>query len=229
MRGMLTERTDRVTRRCSWRAARVLRRRRLRRRRQFKNEPRPPVPVQLTGVITDDEVTVATRAAAEQGSARAPVQPIILVISNQTEDPHTITLERQDGDGTDQADGRPINPLDTAQIQQIADARHLQGQGGLRARPSTARRDRAGDAHGSARSARRRRTSCCCPSGQRRALLGQARTAPGVGRRRQARPSPSAAATSRRSIVRAGARARCAAPSRSMIARRLGRSASSRP
>ena len=73
---------------------------------EFKNDPRPPAPVQLTGVIRDDKLTVSPN--------RVGGGPVILLISNQTEDPHTITL---DGSGIKETVG-PINPLDTAKIQQ---------------------------------------------------------------------------------------------------------------
>ena len=73
---------------------------------KFKNEPRPPAPVQLTGVITERGVTVSPD--------RVGAGPIILLISNQTEQAHTITLE---GGDTQDTVG-PVNPLDTAKLQQ---------------------------------------------------------------------------------------------------------------
>jgi endonuclease YncB( thermonuclease family) len=73
---------------------------------QFKNEPRAPAPVQLTGVIRDDKLTVSPN--------RVGAGPVILFISNQTQQAHTITLE-----GVDTKDTvAPVNPLDTAKIQQ---------------------------------------------------------------------------------------------------------------
>src|SRR3954454_6199772 len=73
---------------------------------QFKNEPRPPAPVQLTGVIRDDQLTVSPN--------RVGAGPIIILISNQTQQSHTITL-----DGVDTKDVvGPVNPLDTAKLQQ---------------------------------------------------------------------------------------------------------------
>lgn len=73
---------------------------------KFKNEPRPPAPVQLTGVVTDKEVTVSPD--------RVGGGPVILIVSNQTQQAHTITLE---GAGSTDTVG-PINPLDTAKLQQ---------------------------------------------------------------------------------------------------------------
>ena len=71
----------------------------------FANEPRPPIPLQLTGVITDDEVTVSPNQVG--------AGPIILNVSNQTDQVHTVTLE---GEGVEERVG-PIKPLDTAAIQ----------------------------------------------------------------------------------------------------------------
>jgi len=92
---------------------------------KFKNEPRPPVPTQLTGVITDDEVTVSPNVVPrppEKGQQEAATElntPIILVISNQTQQPHSVTLTGKTRDGKPiEARTPPINPLDTAQIQQ---------------------------------------------------------------------------------------------------------------
>jgi hypothetical protein len=72
----------------------------------FKNDPRPPAPVQLTGVISDKGVTISPD--------RVGAGPVVLLISNQTQQTHTITL---DGENTKDTVG-PINPLDTAKLQQ---------------------------------------------------------------------------------------------------------------
>lgn len=74
----------------------------------FENEPRPPTPKQLTGVITDEKVTISPD---KLGGG-----PVVITVSNQTEQPHTITLESTDG-GTIREQSSPINPLDTATIQ----------------------------------------------------------------------------------------------------------------
>ncbi len=71
----------------------------------FKDKPRPPVPVQLTGVVTDRGVQISPR--------RVGAGPVILIISNQTQDAHTITLE---GNGTTDTVG-PVNPLGTGKLQ----------------------------------------------------------------------------------------------------------------
>lgn len=74
----------------------------------FENEPRPPVPLQLTGVITEKRVTISPD---EVGAG-----PVVITVSNQTKESHTVTLE-SDGGGTVSEQVGPINPLDTAKIQ----------------------------------------------------------------------------------------------------------------
>jgi hypothetical protein len=74
----------------------------------FENEPRPPVPKQLTGVITENKVTVSPD---ELGAG-----PVVITVSNQTDASHTVTLESSDG-GTIREQVGPINPLDTATLQ----------------------------------------------------------------------------------------------------------------
>jgi len=71
----------------------------------FKNDPRPPVPVGLSGVIQSDRVTVSP--------ARVGAGPIVITISNQTQRVRTVTLE---GETLVTREG-PIQPGDTATIQ----------------------------------------------------------------------------------------------------------------
>jgi hypothetical protein len=71
----------------------------------FENEPRPPVPLQLTGVITEESVTVSPRTVAPG--------PIVLIVSNQTDNEHIVTLE---GPEVDEKTGE-IPPADTATLQ----------------------------------------------------------------------------------------------------------------
>ena len=70
----------------------------------FANNPRPPAPVGLTGVIQDDKVTVSP--------AKVGAGQVTITISNQTPGPKSITL---DGGGTTETVG-PVGPLDTAEI-----------------------------------------------------------------------------------------------------------------
>jgi hypothetical protein len=74
----------------------------------FENEPRPPVPVELTGVITAQKVTISPH---DVGAG-----PVVITVSNQDDAAHTVTLE-SDGGGTIREQVGPINPLDTATLQ----------------------------------------------------------------------------------------------------------------
>jgi hypothetical protein len=71
----------------------------------FENEPRPPVPIGLSGVIQSDKVTVSP--------SRVGAGPIVITVSNQTRRERTITLE---GETLVERAG-PIAPGDTATIQ----------------------------------------------------------------------------------------------------------------
>ena len=71
----------------------------------FKNEPRPPVAIELTGVIQRDKVTVSP--------AKVGAGPISITIANETDEAHTLTLE---GERIRERVG-PVNPRDTATIQ----------------------------------------------------------------------------------------------------------------
>jgi hypothetical protein len=75
----------------------------------FAREPRPPVPVELTGVVQEDAVTVSP--------SRIGAGPVVITISNQTGRDTTITLE---GTATSTRVG-PVPPLDTATIQSTLD------------------------------------------------------------------------------------------------------------
>src|SRR5438552_827762 len=86
----------------------------------FKNKPRPPVPIQLTGVITDKNVTVSP--------AKFGAGPITLTISNQTQASHSVTLQGAplQKQATPTQTVGPINPLDTANIQQkLSEGKYL--------------------------------------------------------------------------------------------------------
>jgi hypothetical protein len=78
----------------------------------FKNKPRPAVPIQLTGVITYKNITVSP--------AKLGAGPVTLTIQNQTQTSHTVTLEGAplSSKATPTQTVGPINPLDTANIQQ---------------------------------------------------------------------------------------------------------------
>jgi hypothetical protein len=84
----------------------------------FANNPRPPVPVELTGVIQPDAVTVSP--------ARIGAGPVLITMSNQTRTPITTTL-----DGTSVRDRvGPVPPLDTATIQRTLEPGRYEVQAG---------------------------------------------------------------------------------------------------
>jgi hypothetical protein len=71
----------------------------------FKNEPRAPIRLELSGVIQNDAVSVQP--------SKLGAGPVAITISNQTDVAHTVTLE---GSSTvDRTD--PVQPGDTATIQ----------------------------------------------------------------------------------------------------------------
>ena len=74
----------------------------------FKDKPRPAVPLQLTGVINDRTVTVEP--------SRLGAGPINLVIANLSKQAHTVTLEGGPKNTSEQVG--PINPQDTGRIQE---------------------------------------------------------------------------------------------------------------
>jgi hypothetical protein len=73
--------------------------------KDFANHPRPPVPLQLTGVITKQQVTISPN--------KVGAGPVVITVSNQSGQSRTLTL---DGNGIQEVVG-PINPLDTGQLQ----------------------------------------------------------------------------------------------------------------
>jgi hypothetical protein len=89
-----------------------------------RQPPRPPTPIQITGVITSDEVDVSPR--------RIGAGPIVLIVSNQAPTSHTVILE---GEQKREVVG-PINPQDTATIQaNVQQGRYTVRAGSERALP----------------------------------------------------------------------------------------------
>ena len=74
----------------------------------FKDKPRPAVPVQLTGAITDRAVSVQPD--------RVGAGPVTLIIANLSDQSHTVTLEGGPHNVSEQVG--PINPQDNARIQE---------------------------------------------------------------------------------------------------------------
>jgi hypothetical protein len=84
---------------------------------QFANEPRPPIPIQLSGVITESEVSV--------DPSQLGAGPIVLIVHNQTDQAHSVILEGPSG----REEVGPVNPQDTGRIQHDLD------QGSYEVRP----------------------------------------------------------------------------------------------
>jgi len=76
----------------------------------FKDEPRAPVPVQLTGVIQDKQVNVSPAKHLGAG-------PFVITIANQTDATHTVTL---DGERISDDIGS-VAPGDTIEIRKTLD------------------------------------------------------------------------------------------------------------
>jgi hypothetical protein len=70
----------------------------------FADKPRPALPVELTGVIQEKEVTISPNEVGA-GAVR-------ITIANETSESHTVTLE---GENVEERVG-PINPQDAATI-----------------------------------------------------------------------------------------------------------------
>lgn len=74
--------------------------------KDFADKPRPPAPLQLTGVITSSGVTVSPN--------KVGAGPVTIIFSNQTQAAQTITL---DGASIQPVTTPPISPTDTGTIQ----------------------------------------------------------------------------------------------------------------
>ena len=74
--------------------------------KDFADQPRPLAPLYLTGVITDSGVTVSPN--------RVGAGPVVILVSNQTRVPHTLTL---DGAKIEPVQSGSISPTDTGRIQ----------------------------------------------------------------------------------------------------------------
>jgi hypothetical protein len=77
----------------------------------YKNEPRPPAPIVLTGYVDDQRVSVSPRTLG--------AGPISLIVTNQTGTAQRVTLESAgatgSGPGLRQITA-PISPRDTATL-----------------------------------------------------------------------------------------------------------------
>ena len=99
----------------------------------YENEPRPPSPINVTAAINDQRISVSPKAFG--------AGPIVLIISNQTDDEQEVTLETDELGGDEpglapQSSG-PIRPDGTATIK--VDVR--EGTYALKAGPQTVQLD----------------------------------------------------------------------------------------
>ena len=160
----------------------------------FENKPRPAVPVELTGVIQEDKLTVSPSQGRRRPGrrSRSPTRPTTA---------HTITLE---GESITEEVG-PVQPLDTAAIQRTLEPGQLRGAGGLREGGTQ------GDRAGRARHRQGPRQL------ERRAAAARRARAPAGPRRPRApwRARPPAGAPARRSPAGGRARARPSPPTSS--------------
>jgi hypothetical protein len=76
----------------------------------FENKARAPVRVELSGVIQQDKVTVSPARHLGAG-------PFAITLSNQTDAPHTVTLEG----GSVKEDAGSVDPNDTLTIRRTLD------------------------------------------------------------------------------------------------------------
>jgi hypothetical protein len=77
----------------------------------YKNDPRPPAPIVITGYIDDQRVSVSPRSLG--------AGPISLIVTNQTAAAQRVTLETANAAGTGPGVKQvtaPISPRDTATL-----------------------------------------------------------------------------------------------------------------
>ena len=97
----------------------------------YKNEPRPPAPINVTAAITDARVSVSPH--------RFGAGPIVLIISNQSSSAQKVTFETDELGGSkpgNKFDTTPINPRATATLKvdvRQGDWKLSTGDGGIRA------------------------------------------------------------------------------------------------
>jgi hypothetical protein len=89
--------------------------------KDFANKPRPPVPLELTGVITKEKVTISP--------SKLGAGPVEIKVSNQSGKSRTLTL---DGNGIQESVG-PINPLDVGTLQKTLAPGHYTVKAGSEA------------------------------------------------------------------------------------------------
>ncbi len=74
----------------------------------YANKARPPAPINVTALISDERVDVSPR--------RFGAGPIVLIIANQSARSQEVTLESDDGEAGITQTTSPINPDGTAEL-----------------------------------------------------------------------------------------------------------------
>lgn len=77
----------------------------------YRNENRPPHPINLATLISSDRVSISPRTFG--------AGPVVLVITNQTDTSQQVTIEPNEPGGTESGQTQttsPINPQDTANL-----------------------------------------------------------------------------------------------------------------
>jgi hypothetical protein len=93
--------------------------------KDFANKPRPPVTLELTGVITKEKVTISPR--------KVGAGPVVIKVSNQSGQTRMLTLE---GNGVQESVG-PINALDVGTLQKTLTPGRYTVKAGSQAATST--------------------------------------------------------------------------------------------
>ena len=77
----------------------------------YANEPRPPTPINVTAAITDDRISISPQTFG--------AGPVVLIVSNQTDEPQTVTVETEELGGNQpglRERSNPINPRGTGTL-----------------------------------------------------------------------------------------------------------------
>lgn len=80
----------------------------------YKNNPRPPAPINVAAYISSDRVSISPTSFG--------AGPIVLVVTNQSSDSQEATFEGEgSGRGNVQQSTGPINPGDTGELKVFVD------------------------------------------------------------------------------------------------------------
>ena len=70
----------------------------------YANKPRPPSPINVTAAISTKKVSISPKTFG--------AGPIVIIISNQTDEMQTVTLQTQELGGTEPGIKQTSNPID---------------------------------------------------------------------------------------------------------------------